>query len=317
MKTSRGWVLRELESSGYQAAGPEKIDSRSQTVSHDREVSIGGNVSIYGTKGQRRLSVCVSEFIKRMDLMEAVRDIRKQAYMFDLMTLLMTKGLGKVSSSADRQLLKILEVMVVEAINNEMRIGPTQTLLVSTMKCLADGTTDRIGSKSLWNKHIQTVANLCTKMEQFKVSERVEDGLPTLTDLPKECIREILLRVSDHKDLINLGRTCSELYYMIQDSSIWQRLVQYHFTEKQMTVFIEDTEYTDSDVSVWQHLQHKCSRKFGLKRPYTDQLVICSACKTLHWLMKGHMCWSDADKVMCAYLEPVCPNELFSILFSA
>ncbi|XP_053396481.1 F-box only protein 25-like [Mercenaria mercenaria] len=316
IKTARGWVLRELENTEYRAT-QEKINARSQAVSYDREVSIGRNVKATGTKGQRKLSVCVSEFIEYMALLENVTDIRTQAYLNDFMMLLMTKGIGKASGCAHRQLFKILEAMVIEAMNSETNIIPMKNLLVCTMKSMVDESTGRIGSKSLWNRHIQTVANLSTKMEQFVLTERVEDGLPTLTDLPKECIREIMLKLSDHRDIINLGKTCSELYYVTQDSSIWQKLVQYHFSEKQMSMFIEDTEYIDSTVSVWQHLHHKCSKKFGLKKTYTDQLVICSACKTLHWMMQGHTCWSAKKDETSVYLEPVGPNELFSILFSS
>lgn len=314
IKTERGWVLRQLEYVEYAAMQEQKINAK-VVPACNREVSCARNVMVSGTKGKRKLSVCVSEFIEYMELMSAIFDVRKKEYLNDLMGLLMTKGLSKVSGCAQRQIFKILEAIVNEAMNTETNVVPVKKLLVCTMKSMTDQTEERIGSKSLWNRHIKTVANISTKMDQYTVSERVEDGLPTLTDLPKECIREIMLRLTDHKDIINLGKTCSDLYYMTQDSSIWQKLVQYHFTEKQMYTFIEDTEYIDTSASVWQQLHAKCSKKYGLKKKYTDQLVICSACKTLHWMMNSHICWSSDQDVEGVYLEPISPKEIFSIFF--
>lgn len=44
--------------------------------------------------------------------------------------------------------------------------------------------------------------------------QRQEDGLPGLLDLPKECIIEIMMKLSDHRDLIHLG-TLSCSYHKI------------------------------------------------------------------------------------------------------
>lgn len=245
--------------------------------------------------------------------MGAVTDIRRQRYTYDLMMLLMKQGLGKVSGTAHRQLFKILEAMVDEALKTEQHLDLLKQLLVVTLKSILNGHEGRVGSKSLWNRHINTVSNLCTKVEQFRYKEREDDGLPCLTDLPKEVVREILLKLSDHRDIVHLGQTCTDMYYMTDDSSLWQQLVQYHFTEKQINTFIEES--VDSTVSVWQQLHMRCYRNFGLKQPYSDQLVVCSSCKTLHWMMLGHNCWRADDSTTDPYLEPISPNDLYDILF--
>lgn len=312
IKTARGWVLRQSQDSDFTPPS-NTINARPNSISYDRDVSQGSIVKLIGTKAQRKLSVCVSEFITHIDLISAVTDVRRQAYLFDLMMLLMHHCLGKLSGASHRQLFKILETMVEEALKTEIHIDRMKRLLVCTMKSLLNGQETRVGSKSLWNRHIHTVSNLCTKVDQFRYTERKDDGLACMMDLPKECIREILLKLSDHRDIVHLGATCRDMYYLTEDSSLWQNLVQYHFTEKQINTFVEDA--VDSSASVWQQLHVKCFKKFGLKQPYSDQLVVCSACKTLHWVMSGHNCWTADDNPNDIYLEPISPQELYEILF--
>lgn len=55
---------------------------RSKAMTHGSEVSVGRNLKVSGTKGQRKLIVCVSEFLEYMHLMEGVRDIPKKAYLY-------------------------------------------------------------------------------------------------------------------------------------------------------------------------------------------------------------------------------------------
>ncbi|KAL4228439.1 F-box only protein 32 [Mactra antiquata] len=315
-KTTRGWVLRSLP--------PWEINTNTTRVNtkrtiNDREVSQGRTIKVSGIKNQRRIStyVCFSELIQFIDLQSAVTDIRRKEYLFDLMFLFMTKSLNTISGAAQRQLFKILESMVNEALESQQFIHKIKQLLVTTMKTMPNEviTSERIGSNLLWNRHIATVGNLCTKMEQFTLPERKDDGLACLMDLPKECIREIISKLSDHKDIVNLGQTCWDMYYMAEESNIWEKLVQYHFNEKQIDTFIGATDCLSS-TCLWQDLHNKCYRKYGLKKHYADQLVICSACKALHWMMLGHHCWISDEKTQTeAWSEPVSPNELYSIFF--
>ena len=77
-------------------------------------------------------------------------------------------------------------------------------------------------------------------------------------DLPKECIREIMLNFSDHRDLVHLGQCNRDLYYMTQDMSLWERLTQFHFTEKQMLNFICEDDIGEG--TNWLSVFEKCHR---------------------------------------------------------
>ena len=93
-----------------------------------------------------------------------------------------------------------------------------------------------------------------------------------LTDLPKECIREIMLRLSDHRDILHLGQCNLDLYYMSLDISIWERLAQYHFSEKQMLNFISDDDLGEG--TDWHSVYQKCHRLVG-HRTKNDTAHIC------------------------------------------
>ena len=67
--------------------------------------------------------------------------------------------------------LNMCRIFIISAITTETNIIPIKKLLVCTMKAMTNPTEDRIGSKSLWNTHIKTVANISTKMDQYEVSE--------------------------------------------------------------------------------------------------------------------------------------------------
>lgn len=65
------------------------------------------------------------------------------------------------------------------------------------------------------------------------VVQRDEDGKMTLSDLPDTVIDDILARLSDHKDLVNAGRTEFRAFELSEQKRLWKNLCQFHFTQKQ------------------------------------------------------------------------------------
>lgn len=55
--------------------------------------------------------------------------------------------------------------------------------------------------------------------------------------LPEECIREILLRLSESKDLESAGQTCNTMNNIAREKRVWRELVQTHFSEQQVLDF--------------------------------------------------------------------------------
>ena len=52
--------------------------------------------------------------------------------------------------------------------------------------------------------------------------------------LPEECIREILLRLSDPGDLDRASKTCETMKSVASEKRVWRELVQTHFTKMQV-----------------------------------------------------------------------------------
>lgn len=53
--------------------------------------------------------------------------------------------------------------------------------------------------------------------------------------MPEELIREILLRLSDYKDLKSSAQACQRMNWLLnEEQHIWKQLVKYHFTKEQL-----------------------------------------------------------------------------------
>ena len=59
-----------------------------------------------------------------------------------------------------------------------------------------------------------------------------------VTALPEECIREILLRLSDPSDLQRASKTCETMKAVASEKRVWRELVQTHFTKLQVCFYI-------------------------------------------------------------------------------
>jgi len=65
------------------------------------------------------------------------------------------------------------------------------------------------------------------------VVQRDDDGKLMLSDLPDTVIQDILACLSDHKDLVNAGRTELRAFELSEQKRLWRNLCQFHFTQKQ------------------------------------------------------------------------------------
>lgn len=312
VRTLTGWVLTDKEAEPTN----DHVQNNAFTLrpvgakKNNRNSSLSRPIIVRGTHKQRQVSVCLSEMLKFLEMEESALEIRRSAYVYEVLLILIRDYLEKISGTTSRLLFQILEDVTKQALETEQNIARMKSLLVTALKSLIDRTSNRVGCSSLWNKHMQTVTNLCTQLEQFQVTERTEDGNLMFTDLPKECIREIMLNFSDHRDLLHLGQCNLDLYYMTQDVSLWEHLTQFHFTEKQMLNFICEDDLGEG--TNWETVFQKCHKKHGLKKVYADSIGLCSKCKVLHWMMAGHECWGSENEV--AEVEHISPTELIHML---
>lgn len=71
--------------------------------------------------------------------------------------------------------------------------------------------------------------------------QQVNSGL-TLSDLPLHMLNNILYRFSDGWDIVTLGQVTPTLYMLSEDRRLWKKLCQYHFAEKQVSVWCSTIE---------------------------------------------------------------------------
>ena len=66
-----------------------------------------------------------------------------------------------------------------------------------------------------------------------------DEMYPKLQNLPEECVREILLRLADHKDLENSSEAYSVMQSLSSEQRIWRELCSFHFTDAQINCVVE------------------------------------------------------------------------------
>lgn len=62
---------------------------------------------------------------------------------------------------------------------------------------------------------------------------------PKLEDLPEECIREIILRINDHRDLEASSAAWTLMAALASEQRVWRELTQFHFTKQQIDQMIQ------------------------------------------------------------------------------
>lgn len=72
-----------------------------------------------------------------------------------------------------------------------------------------------------------------------------EEQHPQWSDLPAECRREVLLRLSDPRDIEASSEACEHLAALAQEQRIWRELAQYHFTPQQIATTMQNNPGKD------------------------------------------------------------------------
>ncbi|KAG1668873.1 F-box only protein 25 [Nymphon striatum] len=230
----------------------------------------------------------MSEVFKMLDFQNAVRDVRRFKYMHKVLHLLINQNLNKLGGNATKVMFMMLEELAFYVSNSQQNIHILLTLLDDLKKVLC---TYRIwgnplGSTQLWDHHQETLDRITGFAENIKIKQPEEDGSKRLTDMPEEVVREILLRLSDHKDLQTCGQAYAVMQGLIEEQHIWRELCKFHFTEQQLKHILDQ----ENSPRKWQQIYHKLRRKFGMREDYAETLYLCRQCRCLFWKSFGHPC---------------------------
>ncbi|XP_052073398.1 F-box only protein 32-like [Mytilus californianus] len=266
---------------------------------------------IQGTGEERRITISLSETLQKLEVEKVALSICGFRYCSDFFRSLLTVGLSKISGTSRKQIFIAIEKMLFEALSSETNLNCVRKLLRTALTSLEKGERNRIGSKRLWNKHKETVSNLLCRLDMFEITPREEDGKPMFLDLPKESIYNIISKLSNPKDILNLGQACSYLNVICEDWLLWQQLCLLHFSEKQVSSLTTD-DLDDSDTN-WIHLFYLCKGRFKLTftEAYGDEVVLCYNCRKLYWRIQGHPC-SNPD--MAPSKSFITPEQFVNML---
>uniref|UniRef100_A0A8D8TZ18 F-box only protein 25 n=1 Tax=Cacopsylla melanoneura TaxID=428564 RepID=A0A8D8TZ18_9HEMI len=250
----------------------------------------------------------LSDAFKRLDFRSAVHDVRRFNYIIKLLDILITYKLSTLSGCAQKVLFNILEDVAYQVSHSQQNIHTLHNLL-RQLKVMIDCACwgKPLGSTQLWENHLVTINRILSIANRIQIREPGVDQYPKMEHLPEEVVREVLLRLTDHKDLENSSKAYSVMARVVDEQRIWRELTQFHFTPQQMT-FVLNT--MPSPVQDWQAVYHKLRKAFGLREEYAEMIQLCRNCRCLFWKSIGHPCIAEKDPAFQEKLEDVDKSSL-------
>lgn len=109
-----------------------------------------------------------------------------------------------------------------------------------------------LGSQILWQQHAETIERILHKSSKLNDSHLDECHI---LRLPEECIREILLRFSDHNDLIASAEVCPEMALIVNEQRTWRELTKFYFTAEQINSLLNKEQN-------WKEIYHNLRRYY-------------------------------------------------------
>ncbi|KAI5719022.1 hypothetical protein M8J76_003926 [Diaphorina citri] len=250
----------------------------------------------------------LSDAFKRLDFRSAVHDVRRFNYIIKLLDILITYKLSTLSGCAQKVLFNILEDVAYQVSHSQQNIHTLNNLL-RQLKVMIDCACwgKPLGSTQLWENHLVTINRILSIANRIQIREPGADQFPKMEHLPEEVVREVLLRLTDHKDLENSSKAYSVMARVVDEQRIWRELTQFHFTQQQIS-FVLNT--MPSPVQDWQAVYHKLRKAFGLREEYAEMIQLCRNCRCLFWKSIGHPCIAEKDPAFQEKLEDVDKSSL-------
>jgi hypothetical protein len=155
-----------------------------------------------------------------------------------------------------------------------------------------------IGSAPLWRQHIDMLTRMKDKIKQVRtnVNKKDEDNSKlTFNCLPIEMQRQVIRKLDNGTDIINVGMINSNFYQVTQELLLWRQLCLYHFGEetqsnndsilgeKILGLIRRQNKDVDMDNIDWKKVYFKLKRQYGLRESYAEMIHQCQLCKCLFW----------------------------------
>jgi len=272
----------------------------------------------------------LSDVLKRLDFRSAAHDVRRFQYVATILRLLLKPDrLFNLPGSCQKLIFRILEEMTI-TVFAEKRGEPELKKLLQDLHSAVDQRKvwgSNHGSETLNRAHKNARGRLAciTALEQkrYKSSryiggnphpdeaalmeeEQLEKDRLTLEELPEECIREILLRLSDSNDLDTAGNVMPKMSLIVKERRLWRELVQTHFNNQQIE-FVINKKPELKEGKKFRDLYFALKRQFGLRQEFTELVMLCRSCRVLYWQSLGHPCAGTNDQRCSTGQIPVTP----------
>lgn len=234
----------------------------------------------------------MSEAFHRLDLSRAVKDIRRFNYICKVVQILVQEKLQNLSATARKNLLVIIQAIVVHCVERDFQISTARSL-VSDFGTGLEG--HLYGSPKLVSKQMGTVGDLLEVISERRPRTLAdsEEESTTFMDLPREVLSVILRKLPDHISLLETAKAHETLEAIVErEDQLWARLCHFHFRQEHI-----DKHFNNSSGS-WRHTFFELKKYYGLREFYADLIHLCCHCKALFWKDHGHPCVSkDAPSV--------------------
>jgi len=244
----------------------------------------------------------LAEVLKRLDFRSAVHDIRRFQYVAAIIKhLVVPEKFYQLSGASQVFIFRLLEEMANTVYESHTNEHVLFKFLTDLHGMLDDKTVwgGHLGSETLMRRHKNTRTRIaCITVLEKRRSEleqrKSEETGTSLQELPEECVREILCKLSDHKDVDNAGRTTPTMSYIVSEKRVWRELVQAHFTASQVQ-FVLNKKPELKENKNCRRLYLELGKHFGVKQQYSELLMLCKNCRCVFWSSYGHPCLASAE----------------------
>lgn len=305
VKTEEGWeklkVLECVKRKRCISECSSSSDTENDNESGDNEIPPHCHITLKCTREIAGFNG-LGEAVRRLDFRSSVRDGRRFNYVCALLRLLVSgKGITSLPGGAQRLLLQMLEEVATYVSDSQQNINVLRGL-VQQLRLLVNQENQKcwgkpLGSQSLWEEHVQTIQRIQNIASQIQIKEPGPNIRPKLHDLPEECVREIILRITDYKDLDASASAWSLMAALISEQRVWRELSHYHFNKQQIDFILDKMCLQDTKERHrnWQAIYHALRKTYGVPEElqYAEILAFCRLCRCLFWPSAGHPCIVD------------------------
>lgn len=241
-----------------------------------------------GAGRERSQYITVGEILLKLDFCSALHQLSRFQYVCRFLELVIQNHYSSLSGSALKCLFGIVEEAVNVAMETKYNVNQVRSIIKTLIKALQLHTKSYIGGKAGWNCHYHIAHVWLNQLNNIQYEERQDDGKPALTDLPEDCLRQILKKMQDHCDITHTGEANRLLHGLSSEWKLWRDFCRFHFSKEHLAPAIPRNKL-DYEID-WKQIYKNLRTKHGVHEVFADQLQLCCHCYCLFWMGGTHPC---------------------------